>query len=481
MAAELSARRVDRATVGTIAIGAVAAAVVGLAAAARAELGVAAAVAFAAVPAAIVRPKLIAHLLVVAAVAESVTVAGVSVGRLAAPVGLVAVVAATLTAPLSLRAGGAVVRGALLYAFIALASLAWTIDPGATEQGLATVLTCLVFLFAAATLVRTRDDLRRVLTTAVAASAILGLVYIVGFLHGASRQENGVGDPNFVATFMVAAIPVALALASTSRDAGARALFFVAIAVMAAATLTTLSRGGFSILAIIAVLVLVLPVRTMFRSLTDKIAFFLAGGIGLTLLIPLAWTQLTQRFEEALASSSLAGGRGDLWHAAVLAWQRHPLTGIGYGAFSPNSFRLLSTTPGVNLASHLRAAALSGEPVHNAFVESLAELGPLGLLAFTAVLVFAGHALLRAARASHRAGDRFGRSVAVALMLSLIAFAIASITLSTEGDHLLWFLFGLSVATARVARPPDGAPAAARAEVGFSETPPLPRLTETRS
>src|SRR5437870_11360286 len=65
-------------------------------------LAIAATVGGIAVPAAVLRPKLVAHLLVVTIYAEALAIGGVTVGRLAAPLALIAVASQLVNAPVRL-------------------------------------------------------------------------------------------------------------------------------------------------------------------------------------------------------------------------------------------------------------------------------------------------------------------------------------------------------------------------------------------
>jgi O-antigen ligase len=223
--------------------------------------------------------------------------------------------------------------------------------------------------------------------------------------------------------------------------------------VIADSVVSTLSRGGFITLAVVVGLLMLLPSRPLFGSRREKAAFFTAAAIGLALLLPLAWGPLAHRFERGFSQSKVAGARSDLWLAALHGYQMHPLNGLGYGGFQAASFQLLRSTPGVNLAAHLRFRE-GGEFVHNAYIGSLAELGPLGLVLFVGILGATGRSLRRTARRAKAAGDSFLRSVANALLIGLLTFALSSFLLSTETSRALWLIVGLSLALPRLIASP---------------------------
>jgi O-antigen ligase len=419
-------------------------------------LAVAALVAVVAVPAAVIRPRLIPHVLVVAIFAEAITIGGVTIGRLVAPLALVAVISQAFAAPLRLRGTGLTLGFVVAYAMLALASLTWTVDAGATVETLGSLGVSLVYMAAFATLVRTRQDLRALMWTMLASSVVLGLLWITQFTSGVDRRFSEVGDPNFFAALQVLVLPLIVVLASTQASAGRRALLYLAIAVVAASVISTLSRGGFALLLIVVAVLALLPARALFSSHREKAVFFTAAAVGLAILLPMAWGPLAQRFDTGFEQSHVAGDRHDLWLAAIHGYATHPITGLGYGGFEATSFQLLRSTPGVNLAAHMRFRD-RGEFAHNAYLGSLAELGPLGLVFFVGVLGATAISLRRATRRARAARDASLRSVANALLLGLLALAAFSVLLSTETSRSLWMLVGLSLALTRIepAAPPQ--------------------------
>jgi O-antigen ligase len=339
------------------------------------------------------------------------------------------------------------------YVLLAVASVTWTVSLAVTLTTLASLAISLVYMGAFATLVRSRRDLRAIMWTMLVSSAFLGLLWITQFASGVDRRFNKAGDPNFLAAFQVIVLPLVIVLASTQFSFGRRLLLYSAIAVIADSVISTLSRGGFITLAVVVGLLMLLPSRPLFGSRREKAAFFTAAAIGLALLLPLAWGPLAHRFERGFSQSQVAGARGDLWLAALHGYQMHPLNGLGYGGFQAASFQLLRSTPGVNLAAHLRFRE-GGEFVHNAYLGSLAELGPLGLALFVGILGSTGRSLRRTAQRAKTVGDSFIRSVANALLIGLLALALSSVLLSTETSRALWLIVGLSLALPRLIASP---------------------------
>jgi O-antigen ligase len=420
------------------------AAVLGVVGSISPSLALAGLVAAVVVPAAVLFPKPVIYLLVATVFAEAVTLGGVTVGRLTAPIALIAFLSQALNAPVRLREARPTMVAVGGYAMIALASVAWSVNVGASGQALGSLAICLVYMAAFAVLVRDPADLRRVLWAVVISAMVLALFWLVEYASGADRTANPAGDPNFVAAFLVMSLPLILVMASAARSGLGRAALLATVAIVAASVISTLSRTGLAALILALLLTMVLPVRTLQSSPTQKVAFLLSAMIGLALIVPTAGPALLQRFRESNYQGAI-GGRGDLWRAAWQGYREHPLTGLGYGGFKGTSFTLLASTPGVYLRSHVRFVD-TGEYVHDAYLGTLAELGPVGLLFFLGIYGAVARSLRRTAREARRVGQPFIRAVCNALFIGLISFALSSLLLSSETSRPFWMLVGLGLA-----------------------------------
>src|SRR5439155_1025118 len=208
---------------------------------------------------------------------------------------------------------------------------------------------------------------------------------------------------------LVVAAPLALALIGATRRRAARIVLYVALVLIAGSIPASLSRGGMVALILTGVVIAIIPSVYLFSSGAQKRNFFLGVAVMSVALTAMAGATLSQRFEQVLNDPSGGAGRGDLALAALHGFHDHPLLGMGFGAFPPNSFQLLRSTPGDYLDLHLRCLAggstvraagsfCTGQPVHNTYVESLVELGIPGVLLFSGVLLAAGWSLVRTSR-----------------------------------------------------------------------------------
>jgi O-antigen ligase len=316
-----------------------------------------------------------------------------------------------------------------------------------------------------AILLRDRRDVVRILTAVSIAAFVIGMIAMAGFFFGIAselkqgRSSGGTGDPNFFATYQVVALPLVLVLTTMVKSGVRRVALYVVMLVIVASVLTSLSRGGVLTLVAVLLMVAAIPARRLYGSPGQKILFLVviiaAGGFALATtakdLVPRIKTVLVNNQEAT--STGRGSGRVDLWLAARTAFVAHPYTGIGYGAFPSQSNQLLLQTPGVNL--EVNQIGNIGHEAHNAYLGSAAELGIPGVAFFVGVLASLFATLGRTARAARRAGDEMVARLAAALIVSLVAFAISSIFLSTETSRVLWIMLGMSLALPRLLARPE--------------------------
>jgi O-antigen ligase len=89
---------------------------------------------------------------------------------------------------------------------------------------------------------------------------------------------------------------------------------------------------------------------------------------------------------------------------------------------------------------------------HNAYLESLADLGVVGLLTFLAVLGLTLRAAVLATRTFERLGDRQMELVSRAVVVSLSAVLVANLFVSGEYEKYMWLLIALCPALLALAR-----------------------------
>lgn len=265
----------------------------------------------------------------------------------------------------------------------------------------------------------------RALLAATVAGAVVaaagGLLSVAG---GSLRATGPLEDPNDLAFFLVAALPLLVAVGRP------RVVPLVLGAVLVAGAAATFSRGGGIALACALVWLIArraLPVRAV--VVTAAVA-----GVAALVFASAAQAELSRALQE---KSHIAGTNADTrmlrWQAASRMLADNPVLGVG-----PGGFRQEYAAAGHN------AEIDEQTPVaHNLFLEVAAELGVPG---FALLIAFVAVGFVASERALRRVADR---REAVAVQAALIAVLIASIFLSEQYYLPLWSLVALAVAIER--------------------------------
>jgi len=424
--------------------------------------------------------------------AESVTFGGVHIGRLVGLFAIVAIVyyllvrrSADLQATLLL--GVATAEGIWI-----LFSTYWASDHHFVYLWFFRWALSFAYMLAFAVLIRERADLRSVLVASVLAAVAFGSAALAAYAQGGDQgaEHRGSGlqaDPNLFAAYQVLAVAPALTLAGLEHRWRLRLAYYAAAGFIILSVGASFSRGGLIALGAVVGLIVLIPSRLLFRGPGQKLACLVVLGFGGWLVGVLGSTQYLARIQTILHGSDRGTGRLDLWSAALRAYSHHPWLGLGAGGFEARSFNLISNTPGVAPSSLIDPSA---RPVHNAYIEVLSDLGPIGLTLFAALLVLTLWYLVSAARSFGATGNDVEQRLAVAVLVSYASILVASIFLSFELGKSIWIFVGLALALRRMAlarartealglrsrRVSDSAGALSPAPAGW---PAPPRLTET--
>ncbi|SDG06212.1 O-antigen ligase [Lentzea fradiae] len=269
---------------------------------------------------------------------------------------------------------------------------------------------------------------RALLAAAVAGAVVAAAGGLFSLATGELRATGPVEDPNDLAFFLVAALPLLVALPARGRS---RIALLLLGAVLVAGAAATFSRGGGLALACaLTWLVLrgAIPVRAVLVT---------AAVTGLAALV-FAQTAQAELERAVREKSHIAGTNADTrvlrWQAAARMLADGPLLGVGPGGFRQEY-----------VAASRNAEIDEQSPVaHNMFVEVAAELGVPGFAAFTGLAALGFVASERAVRAYRRE--------AVAVQAALIAVLVASVFLSEQYYLPLWSLVAIAVAVEQRAR-----------------------------
>jgi O-antigen ligase len=278
------------------------------------------------------------------------------------------------------------------------------------------------------------DTPRRFEAAAWAIAGSLAILSVAGIASGlalgypaAWAPKGGIGGPpgpdgggpltdnNAFARILVASLPLQWMLAVQSRAQLGRVLGAIGGATGAAALVFTFSRAGFVAAAVVGAIGL-LQIRPRWK-----------GAVALGLAIAIGVVLLPDMYRARIASITLGDSslrlRYAVWEEGLAMAAQRPLLGVGIGTFSEH---------------HALGAPAARRSSHNIFVEVLAETGVVGLLAYVWMLAAAGRALWRSASRAGDAAAGWSSRAALGLGLAILAYLIASTTLSHAfTTHLL--------------------------------------------
>lgn len=314
----------------------------------------------------------------------------------------------------------------------------WTSLLGAHESyfGLTTILAYAGLFLATRALCERATDVRRLMLAPVVAAApvaVYALVQIAGLdpiayarvsgLGGFVRPFATMGHPNFLAAYLVMALPLVVHALIRALGGGQRLVAGVlaGVAVVSAvAVAIAVSRGAWLALAAATVVMIAGALATGERRTVAAtgvvagagvlgiamLALLLPGGVGATVL-----EGLLQRLRQI----GDAGSRQHIWRAAWEIFRDHPLLGSGLDTFQ-------LAFAGKRTAAYW-ALEWNGSPTraHN---EALNLLATQGLLGAVAVIVLVAGLAITVRRALRSAADRL---LVLALAAGIVAFLVQDV------------------------------------------------------
>lgn len=277
--------------------------------------------------------------------------------------------------------------------------------------------------------------------------------YTVGAAIVAARILSGAGgsvvgrayagstfDPNESALMLLVALPLAVNLGMMKGKY--RYAWWVAAVLVLGAIVKTGSRGGFIGLCAIALWYLA---RTPGRRKPLAIA---AVGVGAVIFTAAAGPEQRERLFSVFNlkedyNYTSREGRKEVWKRGFGYMLKNPVLGVGVACF-PVAEGVLSGKEDEGFGVKYGAA-------HNSFIQVGAELGVLGLIAFTGMLAGAFHGTRRGARGGRR---RRGldphadedRLLAIAIEGGLVAFVVTGFFLSFAYQMVTFFLLAVGAA-----------------------------------
>ncbi|MGE0621964.1 MAG: O-antigen ligase family protein [Pseudomonadales bacterium] len=320
---------------------------------------------------------------------------------------------------------------------------------------------------------RTRADAIAAVVAVVTAGAVMGAIVLLqqaldatdsdffgfGQLDAELVSDQGtlqrrlagpIGETNRFAQIMAVLIPMAAALAITSRGLQRLGYWFMTALITGGMALA-FSRG------VIVALVLAVPFALLFNLLKLRhVAFGLLGGLLLMLMLPHYAERVVSIGDVAIQTLGLsphglrnadgaARGRLTEMKSTALVFADHPLLGAG-----PGMAQVLYADYAPVVGGKVRPGQ---REAHNLYLQLAAETGIIGLAVFATVIVFAFSGLERA-RKRLAARDYRLWGLACGMELALIIYLGTSLFLHSAYIRYLWMLLGLCVIVASADRLP---------------------------
>jgi len=350
-------------------------------------------------------------------------------GNAARIAGLLALLA---TVPTILQAERMRTPGAFWWCTLALflwfcCSYFWTIDPAATLEKIRGYFQEMMIVWLVWEFADTPADLRALLRATVAGSWVLALLTLAAF---SSPEAIAVGqirfaaygqDPNEVARFLDLGFPLAALLVNCERRRPPRLMALGFFPLGLVAVLLTASREGFlaAVIGITGSVVLLTQGRS--RRLVAAVFVLPPFLAALWFIIPTGTLARLATIPEQIQSGDL-NQRLNIWSAGWRAFTQAPLWGTGAGSF-------------------VAAARLSPiDTAHNTAL-SIALSGGLCALSLAAILV----------ALAVRYAIRTHGPLRIALVTSLIVWALTSLVATVEENRTTWLLLAMIAVAGRLA------------------------------
>ncbi|MGH9754061.1 MAG: O-antigen ligase family protein [Blastocatellia bacterium] len=326
------------------------------------------------------------------------------------------------------------VKMVMLMLFLAILFTPVAASPGDSFTTLSEVFikTVVIFLLIVG-VVNTRRRLQAIIKLTVICGTWLAVFAIKNYATGnftlkGDRIEGLVGgmfgNPNDLATAFDMLIPLAVALAL--MNAGAWRLFYAVCALLlCCGVMVTFSRAGFISLAAISGVML----WKFGRGSRSSVA--VATLVVVVILLSVFSSGYSSRLKTILNPNSDPSGsaqqRMELMKRGLELSIRHPIIGLGMG-----NFHIFS---------------IKEKVAHNSYLETAAELGGIGLLAYLIIILAPLGGLSKIEKETVKSGaDVDARYLSIGLQAVLIAYVINSFFASIQYFWYLYYAAGFAIA-----------------------------------
>jgi hypothetical protein len=305
------------------------------------------------------------------------------------------------------RWGARAATASVLLAALTALSAILSVHRGKSLEAMLNALAIMGLFLAAALLIRGARRIRLVAVLEVFAAVPVALLGIAQHFRPdlipadnsyPGRALGPFGQPNRLGGYLIAAIPLCVALVFAVHDRALRLALLLAVLVLAFSLVTTYSRGAWIGLGAGLVSLAILLVR--WPALRPEPALAAVAAALILLPVLLALPSIAARLTPRAATSPAwnlpidperegsGAMRRAVWSGALAATAARPVLGWGVGAFREAFDRSKSAT----LRRLEAEGGRTADQAHSYFLETLSERGVLGLAAFLlfATVILAG-------------------------------------------------------------------------------------------
>jgi O-antigen ligase len=286
------------------------------------------------------------------------------------------------------------------------------------------------------------------MTSAFVSGATIAAIFAIIYRpdpgqYDVARAAGTVGDPNELASVLVAGVILAAVLVVLlKRSPALRVAAVSAAGLCTVGLLFTFSRGGLVALGCAMIASVFVAGRWRPPILTTMAIVGLVGVSYFAFVAP-------QASRDRITKRDGGTGRTDIWRIGGRMVSAHPVRGVGSGNFQLTSGHYLLERPGA-----IKYDYFIDKPkvAHNTYLHVLAELGFVGLGLFLAIIGFAIACAWSAARRFMQAGDLDMELLTRGLLLAMIGLLSADFFISGQYSKQLWLLLGLGPAMLAIAK-----------------------------
>ncbi len=333
----------------------------------------------------------------------------------------------------SSRWGARAATASILLAFITALSAVVSVHRGKSLEAMLNVLALLGLFLAAALLIRGARWVRVAAAAEILAAVPVALLGIAQHFRPdlipsessyPGRALGPFGQPNRLGGFLIASIPLAIALAFAAHDRALRIALLLAVLILALSLVTTYSRGAW--IGLGAGLLTLAALFVRWPALRPEPALAAIAAVLIVLPILAALPSIAARLSPRPSTSGSwnlpfdperegsGAMRRAVWSGAMSAAAARPVTGWGVGTFR----EAFDRSKGDTMKRLEAEGGRTADQAHGFYLATLSERGVLGLAAF---LFFTGVVLAGGLAALGSGAPAEARLLSAGLLASLVA------------------------------------------------------------